>query len=210
MTMRKLPGIERELSGYHDFEQQLKYANANTSCDQLQEFYTDFFPWLELVEKVSDIVLQRQGIDTVVTLKNGKQVYFDEKVRKIDYGDIFLEEFSVWQGYPRLNGVEVGCHDFPTGWKQAGLIPGWLNGSKATDYITYIVKPSSKVYFLPFLLLQSAWKRSYREWLATYGRRPVRNKDYYTTGIPIKSAVLYQAIYAARTARNLKELEEML
>lgn len=203
MIQLQLPGIEQTITTYHDFQQQLQYANVNTSPDQLQIFYASFFPWLKSVEKVHDRILQRQGIDTIVTFENGKRVYFDEKVRKKDWGDILLEEFSVWRNYPFLNGVEIGKFDEAIGWHDAGLKPGWLNGNKTTDYIAYIVKPSRKVYFLPFLLLQSAWRRFYLQWLADYGRRPAKNKRYTTTNVPVEIDILYQALYEARNTNNL-------
>jgi hypothetical protein len=194
-----LPGLET--TDYHDFKQQLEYANVNTTPSKLLVFYKSVFPWLSSVEKVTDLGLQKQGIDTVVKFPSGKEIYFDEKVRSKDWGDILIEEFSVWRNYPYLNGNEIDRFEFPVGWKRFGLKPGWISGEKITDYITYIIKPSKKVYFLPFLLLQAAWCKRYREWLAIYGRKPASNKGYKTTNIPIEIDVLYRAIYEARNGQ---------
>jgi len=169
-TQLYLPGLSTP-HGYHDFQNQLTYSDVNLI--QLDFFYKRAFPHAICIEKVTDLTLQKQGIDTKVFLKNGKVLYFDEKKRKKDYGDILLEEYS----------------DFD----RRKL--GWLSGEKQTDYITYIVRPSRMAYFLPFLLLQRAWLTHYHEWLKNYGREFAPNKTYRTSNIPVPTEVLFKAIF---------------
>ncbi len=158
-------------SNHHDFINCLEYSNINLNF--LDAFYKEKFPYVDKVLKVTDLSLQKQGIDTTLVLRNGKQIYIDEKKRKTDYGDIFLEDFSIWHK----------------------KTPGWLSGVKKTDYIVYIIVPSKRVFFLPFLLLQQTWIKNYEQWLKQFKRKLVPNANYYTTGIPIPFTVLKEGLY---------------
>jgi hypothetical protein len=60
-----------------------------------------------------------------------------------------------------------------------------------------IVKPSKKVYFLPFLLLRKVWVSNYENWLSKYARRFAPNKTYRTSNIPIPVDVLFKALHEA-------------
>jgi len=177
----------------HVFQESLDRANDDTPEEWLEILYKESFPGVYDVRKVHDLELQRVGVDTVLILKNGKRIYIDEKVRGRDYGDVLLEEFSIWRDYPMLNGAYVGPKQPARDW-QGVLTPGWLCGEKQTDYIAYIIKPSQQVYFLPFFMLQRAWMRHYPRWLYNYGRIPVPNKGYTTTNIAVPIDVLYAAM----------------
>ena len=195
---KQLPGLEN-IEDYHDFRQRLEFANVNTKVLRLEAFYKSAFPNVVSVLKVTNIEEQRQGIDTIAILASDKRVCFDEKIRSKDWGDILLEEYSVWKGYPRLSGREFGIHEAVPPELERFLKLGWISAEKKTDYITYVIKPSRKVYFLPFLLLQRAWRIKHGEWLTEYGRRPARNKTYWTTNVPIPTDVLFDSLYATAT-----------
>jgi len=198
MEQLSLPGL-RFPTDYHDFTQRLIYANVHSAPQRLEWFYRRMFPNARQIVKVNDRSLQRQGVDTIVCLENGKLVYFDEKIRERTYPDVLIEEFSVWPNYPYLNGREIDPHEpVLSGWRGI-LKPGWIGGHKATDYITYVKRRANVVYFLPFLLLQSAWLKHYVSWVCAYGRRNAQNKTYHTTNIPIPDTVLYEAIYEQGT-----------
>lgn len=202
-----LPGLERLPTNAHEFKNMLEVADMNSGLLQLEVFYREAFPHLETIEKVSDVSMQRQGIDTIITVAGGKKYYFDEKIRTHDYGDILLEEWSVWYNYPRIHGREINQYEaVPKGCRN-GLVPGWISGKKQTDYIAYIIKPSRKAYFLPFLLLQRAWLGNYCKWIKEYGRIPTSTQEeghikYYTTNIPIPTGVLYEVLYKEMNYRK--------
>jgi len=158
----------------NDFHRDLEWSLNASDCELLDEFYHRAFPHLERIEVVEDLSLQRQGIDKRLVLDNGKAVLVDEKLRRKDYGDILLEEYSVWEQ------------------KKVG----WLGRHKATDYIVYAIMPSGKVYLLPFLLLQKAWLKHYSVWLERYGRKRAVNDGYVTTNIPVPTAEVLGAIRA--------------
>lgn len=87
---------------------------------------------------------QKAGIDASIVLANSKQILVDEKYRRKDYGDILLER---WSDYARRE-------------------PGWIVKPLRADFIAYAVLPAGRLYLLPVLPLQAAWRRHGREWMA--------------------------------------------
>jgi len=208
MTQLVLPGLE-EVSDYHRFKESLQVAQINSTLMQLEIFYKSCFPGVIAVSKVTSLELQRQGIDTIVEFEGGKKVYFDEKIRQKDYGDILLEEYSIWRDYPliipRTDGlepIEVARFEIVPADYEDLLVFGWINGQKKTDYITYVVKPSKRVYFLPFLLLQRAWAQYHHVWLRRFGRMAAPNRYYWTTNIPIPVDTLFRALFESADWTN--------
>lgn len=155
----------------HTFDFELGYSLK--AGDGLWPAYRARFPHALKYEGVTDLVLQRRGVDKIVTFENGRRLYFDEKIRRHDYGDFLLEEYSNFE-HKKL---------------------GWLNREKYTDYIVYAVLDGGQVvYFLPFLLLQSAWCKHYRKWLARYGRNLADNGTYRTSSICVPRDVVFAAM----------------
>ena len=154
----------------HNFDESLKFSFIYD--EDINDFYYHYFPTLAKIQIVKNLELQKQGIDKILKLKSGKKIYIDEKKREMDYGDIFLEEYS----------------DFNEN------TPSWLDWSKKTDYISYIVLPTHKIYLIPFILLLKAWIYNYNSWLKKYGRRFSPNVGYFTSGIPIPPNELFRSI----------------
>jgi len=148
----------------HDFNRQMEWSIESSSEKMFEDFYYKAFgsDLLE-VEQVTDITLQRKGIDKVLHLKNGDTVYVDEKKRRKDYGDILLEVWSV----------------------KEKSVKGWVwSETKVTDYIIYAFMNSKRVFMLPFQLLKMAFNRCKNQWLAKYSIPPahtIRNGVKYTT-----------------------------
>lgn len=175
---------KNEKAGYHGgstlekiniFEDDIGFSQDEILNDVINAFYERKFPHLDRIENVEDSRMQRDGIDKKLILKNGKEIWIDEKWRRKDYGDFLLEEYSNKQ-------------------KQ---IVGWLGRKKKTDYIVYIIIPSKKVYFLPFLFLQIAWKKNYRLWKKSYKTKLAENEGYTTTNLAIPKDVLLEALKQA-------------
>lgn len=204
MPQSNLLGLgKRTVKDCHDFMERLNWADEQSGEVQLDRFYRSHFPRVKAVMKVDAIELQRQGIDTDVELYGGKHIYFDEKLRAKDWGDFFLEEISVWKDYPEIVPPMYSGLELITIAKYAPipeqympfLVPGWIIGKKKTDYITYVIVPTGKVMLLPFLLLQRAWTQCYCDWIRQFGRKPVRNETYMTTGICVPTKIVYEALF---------------
>ena len=163
------------MNGKNDFSTDLEYSLENNSDEEIDGKYYKAFPHLIRIEKVIDKERQMQGIDKILIFENGHRINVDEKKRRKDYGDILLEEYS---DYDKKK-------------------IGWLGREKHTDYITYIVEPSKKIYFLPFILLQKVWRENYMDWVTTYGRKFAQNEFYRTSNIAVPTIVLLEKIKEA-------------
>lgn len=157
-----------QLGEMNNFNTDLLYSLESNFDKTINEAYYHAFPHLVKINEVEDKERQMLGIDKELVFKNGNTVYVDEKKRRTDYGDILLEEYS----------------NFET--KRVG----WLGKDKYTDYVVYVIMPSKKVYFLPFLLLQKVWLENYHEWLIKYGRKFADNGTYKTSSIPVPTEEL--------------------
>lgn len=118
---------------------------------------------------------QRAGIDRIVILKSGREIYIDEKVRDEDWQDFFLETLS----------------------DVARETPGWIEKAQACDYIAYVFLPSRRCYLLPFYELRRAWWKHRVEWEARYKTKRAPNKGWETEGVPVPIPVVLDAIRKA-------------
>jgi len=158
-----------------DFDTDLKFSNNSDLVAKLDTFYKLKIPHLSKINRTMDIKFQKAGIDLLWVLESGKRIAVDEKVRRKDYGDFHLEEYSNYEK----------------------RTVGWMSSSKHTDYISYVVLGDLKIKritLIPFFLLQLAWHKNYKEWLSLFKRWPSKNKGYTTTSIPIPRNVLFLAL----------------
>ncbi|OPY59418.1 MAG: hypothetical protein A4E55_00230 [Pelotomaculum sp. PtaU1.Bin035] len=155
----------------NDFRTDLKYSLDERENEIFDRFYYRVFPGLKLIELVTDLELQRKGIDKILHFKSGKQVTIDEKKRRVDYGDILLELWSIWEQRKR----------------------GWLYTCQC-DYIVYAVMPVKAVYLLPAFLLKRAWLTNCHDWSKIYRIVDAKNNWYVTKSIAIPVNILLNAI----------------
>lgn len=144
------------MNALHDFKSDLAFSHASEGAAFWREVYERFFPGHAAVIRHSeDGDWQRLGVDSSVIMPSSKVFTVDEKVRRRDYPDIALEEWS----------------DFDRG------IPGWIQKRLLSDYLLYVVLPAGRAYLLPVLQTQEAWRRHGEEWKAT--REPITalNRD---------------------------------
>ena len=155
----------------NNFHNDLEYSMELRDDERLDDFYKAAFPMLERIEFCSEISMQQKGIDKIIYFSNGNAISIDEKKRRKDYGDILLE---IWKNKEQKK-------------------PGWLFYSQC-DYIVYAILGANKIYLLPVLLLQMAWKNNGKEWLGKYDLKIANNGSYDTVNIAIPTDVLLNAI----------------
>ncbi len=160
----------------NDFNRDLEYSLNQRDCEVLDAFYRRVFPDLVTIEVVTDIALQRKGIDKILHLAHGQKIGVDEKKRRSDYGDILLELWSI----------------------KERRVEGWLFTTHC-HYIVYVIMPTGKVYLLPTVLLRQAWAKNERTWRQQYAEISAPNPGYTTISIGIPPAVLLPAIEAEIT-----------
>lgn len=151
------------------------WADTSSKESWINEFYKER---LLSIEDNNDIEKQKQGIDKVLKTEG---VWVEEKIRREDYGDILLEEYS--------------------NWKQQ--TPGWMmDKTKRTEVLSYIVEPSQKIWLFDFKRLQELWDNNYLYWLDKYERRFAKTYDndgnllYRTSNIPVPEGELVEALIA--------------
>lgn len=153
-----------------------QFANLNDYSfqfdDELASIYGQFF-WFDSISNIevcTDKTRQKKGIDKIVSLHNWKSYNIDDKIRKVDYGDIILEEWS------NVEGKKVG-------WA--------VNTELETDYICYYISTTKKAYIFSHHDLYNYIKNNYdyvkslRKTSTT--ESSMYEKGYYTTSFfPVK------------------------
>lgn len=157
----------------HNFQDSLSRSAEHADAPWWFEVYREAFP--DLVSAVSvrdDGWAQRGGIDRVLTLKSGRTLTVDEKVREKDWPDIALEY-----------------------WSDAGRkVPGWVAKDLACDFIAYAFVPSETCYLLPFQTLRRAWRANCRDWVDRHPRIEADNGRYKTVSVGVPIAELMGAL----------------
>lgn len=173
----------------NNFHADLKFSDSVS--ESMDQYYLSALPGAERVETVTDLELQRKGIDKLVHLWDGKVVKIEEKIRRKAWPDVLLEL--------RSRGKKLG----------------WLFTCQA-DYITYVYLESRELYFIPVVLLQMAWVQNKDDWIRRYDYVEAGNVTlggYVSKSIPVPRERLLEDLSRAmtgvvpvQTAKTKKEL----
>jgi len=153
----------------NDFKTDLEHSHDEETNKAFDAFYMSYFPMAESVEFITDLEMQKMGIDKIIRLSNRGRITIDEKVRRTDYDDILIEYWSNFE--------------------EKKL--GWIYYSRC-DFIMYA--NNKNFYMLPFRLMQLAWKRHSTEWRKKYNLPPAKNNGYETHNVAVPIKVLLDAI----------------
>lgn len=164
----------------HSFARSLALSHEHEDAPWWPEVYARAFPGhLSAVSIRQDGWGQRGGIDRAITLKSGKTVWIDEKVRLKDWPDIALER---WSDRERKR-------------------PGWIQKDLACDFIAYAFVPSQRCYLLPFQTLRRAWLLEGRRWCEMAEENSsgfhiilAENEGYVTESVAVPIEVLLASI----------------
>lgn len=159
-------------SKINDFKIDLEYSLQARDLEMFDNFYKRIFGnQLIKIENVSDLDLQKKGVDKILYFNSGRKLLIDEKKRRVDFGDIAIE---LW-------------HESPTMKK-----PGWVFNTH-TDYFVYAIIPSKKCYLLPAIILKLFVKNKFDYIQKTYQKVVAQNKGYQTISyaIPPKMLLLH-------------------
>lgn len=157
----------------HSFAESLARSSAEADNPIWGEIYRKAFHNFDSMTCVrADGWAQRGGIDRVLTLKSGKTLSVDEKVRAKDYGDVLLEYWS----------------------DERGRVPGWVAKDLACDFVAYAVLPARTCYLLPFQLLRRAWRANGADWVKRHRRILAENIGYTTVSVGVPVVELFAAL----------------
>jgi hypothetical protein len=160
----------------NNFYKDLAYSLDISKNEEFDRFYNDKFPDLKKIETVTDKETQLKGIDKILTFENGSIITIDEKIRRKDYGDIYIELFSNLERQKK----------------------GWAYTSQC-DYIVYYIEPTQQVYLLPVFLLRKAIRKHRKQWERTCKTVLSKNSLYTSYGLAIPKEILLGAITAEMT-----------
>ena len=168
----------------HAFDRSLALSHEQEAASWWEPVYRQAFPGFACMVSVrEDGWAQRGGIDRVITLKSGRTVTVDEKVRAKSYGDILLERWS----------------------SRERKTPGWAQKDLACDHIAYAFVPDRRCYLLPALTLRAAWIRNGRDWISAaetesdgFRTMLAKNEGYTTESVAVPIPALLSAMQDAQ------------
>lgn len=157
----------------HNFKASLARSQEYEAAPWWSAVYQAAFSGVESMVSVrQDGWAQRAGIDRVITLRCGRVIRVDEKVREKDWGDILLERWS----------------------DERRKVPGWIQKPLACDFIAYAFVPSATCYLLPTLTLQKAWRLNGKEWVERHKEIRADNGSYTTVSCAVPKGELFAAL----------------
>jgi len=156
----------------NDFKKDLEFSHDAEGLSLWREIYSKAFPGCKTKDNRADGELQRHGIDRTIVLESGKAIYCDEKIRRVDYGDILLEYIS----NDKHNTL------------------GWVCKPLFCDYIAYAVLPIRKCYLFPVPQLQKAWIDNKDRWMGSFKLVKAPNKTYNTLSVCVPTSEVFRAI----------------
>jgi hypothetical protein len=177
----------------HRFREELKFSHGAADEPEWCAAYRKVWPDLaEIIDMRHPGVHQKQGVDRVVILANGKVMTIDEKVRREHWDDVLVE---IWSVYERR-------------------VPGWtIDPGKKCSHIAYLTLPTRTCILIPYDELRRATIANRSEWERKAGpipaepRRsygtdgfcwiPGRNEGWITWSIGVPREVIQRAILAA-------------
>ncbi|MBW3623038.1 MAG: hypothetical protein KY468_06455 [Armatimonadetes bacterium] len=188
------------------FRRDLAYSQSDRVAAAFDRFYRRAFGEGISITPIADLRLQRQGVDKLLSLPNGRRIRIDEKLRRTDYGDLLIEEFSDFDrrtpGWlsPRTAsdfiayGVVIGAlpdtpsdapvdtqTDTPTG----GLSDTPWNGPSEVVFEDRDPRPALEIRLFRTPLLRRKAARRWEAWLSRYGRKFAKNAHYRTSVLPV-------------------------
>jgi hypothetical protein len=133
----------------HRFGERLKHSQDLSDEPSWIAFYRRIWPDLVSCVRIdANSRWQKIGIDRLVLLSNGNEITVDEKKRDKDWGDLLIEEWSVYYG-PNDPKNKIG-------WS--------LDPEKQCDFVAYAVPPSKKCYLLPYELTRQTCLFNLERW----------------------------------------------
>lgn len=160
------------------FKQQLNWSVQESGEAFWLAIYQQAFPDMLTFEVVTDLNLQRLGVDRILYLSHGRIIRIDEKKRTKDYTDIAIETHHTKTKDPY----------------SAKIAEGWISKPLLIDYLVYAVMPQKTVYFFDWLLLKRAWALHKKMWFDKFGLVTAENETYYSHSICVPILELQRAL----------------
>jgi len=145
------------------FRDSLQLSNSVARDARWEALYRQAWPDVVGVEYITDVTIQRHGIDRLLYFVDRPSIAVEEKYDSQAVENFFLEYWSA---------VETNT-------------PGWIRKPLRCDYFVYVCPNIYNAYILPWPELQAAWIAQADHWVKTYGPKHVRNPAYTTVGVAV-------------------------
>ena len=176
------------LAKIHDFQADLQAANDPVYDELWECIYRSTLPAFESMQSLKDNQsMQRLGVDRSVMLSFHRRIFIEEKLRFVNYGDIFLEILHI-------------PYDGNTPWV------GWMEKDSAADFLGYAIVPDWIGYLFPWQPLRAAWLYNREIWLKEYPTKDSPNATYISRGVCIPPGIIWQAIAHSQSVHIKLEL----
>jgi len=186
----------------NDFRTDLEYSKQDTEyIDAAYRMrYSSIGGGVLEIKRASDMNTERKGIDTIITLKNGRRILVQEKRRRanprINGSDILIEMCSVCKNY-------TGKYERSIEWFESQdrcFARGWINHLQS-DVISFAFDSVKKAYVYDVISFQLAWERNKHTWVRDTKNKIIiaYNIDYVTMSIAIPRLELEDAMNAVRS-----------
>jgi hypothetical protein len=160
----------------HDFKERLAWSLTARHEVFWDAVYRKAFPSLARTEIITDLALQKLGVDRLLVLGNGIELTVDEKKRECaDPGDILLEYRH--EGHYNADG--------------------WMEKDATIDYLAYAFIPNRRCYLFDWRMLRRAWLCHKDEWMARFRHIKSNNERYVTWCLAVPTDVLQRAVLSA-------------
>jgi len=169
----------------HDFQTSLSKSLSLNDEGYWIKFYLSIWPeMLSCVRLDANSKWQKWGVDRMILLPGGRQVFIDEKMRfpnpktGVSYDDFLCEEWSVFQN-------------------RVGVKVGWtLDREKRCDFIAYAIPGIGRCYLLPFELLRITSELFFPSWKDVPRAYPKNafNGEYVTRSCAVSWDLLFDSM----------------
>lgn len=165
----------------HSFGERLDYSNRMSDEPSWTDFYRRVWPNVHhLIRVEGDCEHQRNGIDRIVILKDGREFRVDEKKRERSKKTLKVYDDFLMEAYGDLAKKKLGWSVDPT---------------KRCDFITYAIAEIFKCYLLPYELLRMTCRANWQEWTKGHPL-DAQNNGWVTRNYAIPWQVLFAAMEA--------------
>ena len=174
----------------YDFDERLKFS-LDGKVDNDKQLLKDIFLGCIDVQKTSEEI-DKQGIDYIVILKDGAEIFVDVKTREKGAS-------KYWKyGEPEL-AIEI--------WSVYKTKVGWTFSKKsAVDYILYTFdfSDSRQYYLLPFQQLRIVSQKNYYSWKNQYKVAMQDSYAWQSQAIFVPASIVINAIQNEMQGLTLK------
>lgn len=178
----------------NNYSNDMKYADSEEmklKADNLIRQKLCFMGPIMRIDSIKDKTMQYAGIDKLILFSNGKTLKLEEKIRRIDYGDLLVEIIA---------DNNFASYDYNTNvfesTKPRGV--GWGMKDYSSDLLFYFIEKEEKGFIFSWKKFQAIFKGFLPIWYELalnkkegFSLKVAKNKGYDTINIAIPKEAFF-------------------